>query len=348
MFKYPEHMDMTEHRAQGAPAFIERAVSHLAALGMRVGWSGHADEYGQAVSGTLTIHNGGRPHKFSAIASPSNTKADVAMFPHDQDTVLISEKVTQARAQQLKDRGWGGYVDSSGNASLRGDGLVIEITGRRNGDSAQQAATTAPFTPAGLPVTFSLLAANEHFGSTPTQRALADSSGASLGTVNRVIQALRERTPPVLEGKHNELLRRSTLEHEWISAYSAMQPTVWPEERFTSDIWKKPSDLLDVSLPSAAVFGSEIAVARLGAPIRPASVLIHLGGNASDRRELIRQGRLRKDERGMIRIRPAIWSHPPVPSLDQTAPRLLVRADLLLEDDPRIDEIRTQFFGDDR
>ncbi|SMX85414.1 Transcriptional regulator, AbiEi antitoxin, Type IV TA system [Brevibacterium sp. 239c] len=239
-------------------------------------------------------------------------------------------------------------MDSSGNASLRGEGLVIEIAGQRNGDSAQQAATTAPFTRAGLPVTFSLLAAHEHFGSTPTQRALADSSGASLGTVNRVIKALRERTPPVLEGKRNELLRRSALEHEWISAYSAMQHTVWPEERFTSDIWKKSSDLLDVSLPPAALFGSEIAAARLGAPIRPASVLIHLGGNASDRRELIRQGRLRKDERGMIRIRPAIWSHPPVPSLDQTSPRLLVRADLLLEDDPRVDEIRTQFFGDDR
>lgn len=138
------------------------------------------------------------------------------------------------------------------------------------------------------------------------------------------------------------------MEHEWISNYSAMQPAVWPEERYTSDIWKKPSDLLDASLPSVALFGSEIAAARLGAPIRPASVLFHLGGNASDRRELIRQGRLRKDEGGMIRIRPAVWKNPPVPSLDQTAPRLLVRADLLLEDDPRVDEIRTQFFGDDR
>lgn len=327
--------------------FLERAISHLAALGMRVDWAGHADEYGQATSGTLTIHNGGRPHKFSAIASTTITKADVAMFPHDRDTILISERVTQTRAQQLKDRGWGGYVDSSGNASLRGDGLVIEITGQRNSRSAQQSTATAPFTRAGLPVTFSLLAANEQFGITPAQRALADSSGASLGTVNRVIQALRERTPPLLEGKHNTLLRRSALEHEWISAYSAMQPTVWPEERYTSDIWKKPSDLLDVTLPPVALFGSETAAARLGAPIRPASVLIHLGGNASERRELIRQGRLRKDESGMIRIRPAIWKNPPVPSSNETAPRLLVRADLLLEDDPRIDEITTQFFGDD-
>lgn len=341
-------MDMTEHRSQDTPAFIERALSHLAALGMRVEWSGHADEYGQAVSGTLTIHSGGRPHTFSAIASPSNTKADVAMFPHDRNTVLISDRVTQARAQQLKDRGWGGYVDSSGNASLRGDGVVIEITGRSNSRSAQNSTATAPFTRTGLPVTFSLLAANEHFGITPSQRALADSSGASLGTVNRVIRALRERTPPLLEGRHNTLLRKPTLEHEWISAYSAMQPTAWPEERFTSDIWKKPSDLLDASLSPNALFGSETAAACLGAPIRPASVLIHLGGDASERRDLIRQGRLRKDERGMIRIRPAIWKNPPVPSNNRTAPRLLVRADLLLEDDPRIDEIRTQFFGDDR
>lgn len=93
-------------------------------------------------------------------------------------------------------------------------------------------------------MTFALLASAEHFVAAPTRRALADSSGASLGTVNRVLRALRERTPPTVEGRHNDLMRQETLDREWICAYSAQQPGAWPNERFTSDIWALPTDLL--------------------------------------------------------------------------------------------------------
>lgn len=341
-------MDMFEHRDHNAPMFVEQAVSNLAALGMHVGWSGRAEGVGQAVSGTLTVHNGSRSLQFEAIATAKTTEAEIALLPHDHNTILIAERVTQERAQQLKERGWGGYVDSAGNASLRGDGLVVEIMGRHNRSSTQRAATTAPFTRAGLSVTFSLLASHEHFGSTPSQRVLADLSGASLGTVNRVFRALRERTPPVLKGRHNELLSKVALEREWISAYSAMQPTAWPEERFTSDVWKRPTEVLDTELPPCAYFSSEAAAARLDDSIRPTSVLIHVDGGDRRRRELIRHGRLRKDENGMIRIRPAFWKKPPVPLFKQTVPRLLIRADLLLDDDPRLEEISAQFLSDPR
>src|SRR5699024_12731810 len=84
-----------------------------------------------------------------------------------------------------------------------------------------------------------------------------------------------------------------------------MQPRAWPEERFTSDIWRSPMDLLDEHLPPGALLGSELAAAQLGAPIRPATALIHLPLTA--RPQLIRRGRLRRDDDGPIRIRPAFW-----------------------------------------
>src|SRR5699024_6493652 len=74
-------------------------------------------------------------------------------------------------AQQLRERGWGGYADSAGNASLRGNGLFVDITGRRDTGPAAAVAATAPYTRAGLPVTFALLASAEHFVAAPTQRA---------------------------------------------------------------------------------------------------------------------------------------------------------------------------------
>lgn len=345
MFKYSEHMSKIERSAGPTPEFIERAVGHLVELGTHAEWTSQAEEYERTVSGTLVISAEGRRHKLPALASAKATRADVAMLPHDRNTILISDQVSPARALQLEDHGWGGYADAAGNASLRADGLIIEITGKRSPDTAP-VATAAPFTRAGLPVTYSLLTANEHFGITPSQRALAASSGASLGTVNRVVRALRERTPPMLQRKDSQLLRAAALEREWISAYTAMQPSAWPEERFTSAVWTTPSELLETSLPANALLGSEAAAARLGAPIRPGSVLIHFNGDTRARRELIQQGRLRRADDGMIRLRPAFWKIPPVPPVNETAPRLLVRADLLLEDDPRIDEIRSEYFGD--
>lgn len=346
MFKYSEHMRKVEHSAHRTPEFVQRAISHLGKLGAHAEWTSHAEEYGRAVSGTLVISTDGRRREFRALASTAVAKADLAMLPHDRNTILISEQVSPARALQLGDHGWGGYVDAAGNASLRADGLFIEIAGRRRPEATAPIATAAPFTRAGLPVTYSLLTANELYEITPSQRNLAASSGASLGTVNRVIRALRERTPPMLQGKDNRLLRAAALEREWISAYTAMQPSTWSEERFTSDIWTTPSALLDANLPPNALLGSEAAAARLGAPIRPASVLLHFDGDTRARRELIQKGRLRRADDGMIRLRPAFWKIPPVPPFNQTAPRLLVRADLLLEDDPRIDEIRSEYFGD--
>jgi hypothetical protein len=347
MFKYCEHMAIVEHRILDVPAFVERAVDRLAEAGLPADWAPTGGDGGRTVFGTVTVAPGGNAMEFSAVACTKVTAADLALLPHDARTVLITEHVSQVRAQQLKERGWGGYADSAGNASLRGKGVFVEITGRRGAPTASATAATAPYTRTGLPVTFALLTADEHFGTTPTQRALADSTGASLGTVNRVLRALRERTPPMLEGRRNELVRPEILEREWISAYSAQQPAAWPDERFTSDTWYKPTDLLEATLPPGALFSSEIAAARLGAPIRPASALIHIDGDRT-RRELIRLGRLRKDDNGPIRLRPALWHNPPVPTAEQTVPRLLIRADLLLEDDPRTDEISAEFRGIER
>ena len=88
------------------------------------------------------------------------------------------------------------------------------------------------------------------------------------------------------------------------------------------------------------------AAARLGAPIRPESVLFHLDADSpTTRTELIRRGRLRPAEDGMVRLRTAPWANLPAPLRNGVAPRILLRADLLLEDDPRLDEISTQHFG---
>lgn len=274
------------------------------------------------------------------MASPTLRTADTALLPHDETTVLLTRHVTPAKAEALSRRGWGGFVDAAGNASLRGDGLFLELSGRRSAPTGR-APTAAPLTRAGLPVTFALFVAHERGEERLVQRELATRSGASIGTVNRVLRALRERTPPMLDDR-TRLLRPDALEGEWIAAYTAMQPDAWPEERFTSATWSTPSEVLKAELPTRTLLGSELAAIRLGASLRPAEALLHVP--AREWSEVIRLGRLRRAEDGPIRLRPAIWTTPPEEA-QGIAPRPLLTADLLLEDDPRLDEVRAELIA---
>lgn len=335
-------MDSIEHPRSATGAVIKDVLHHLAELGIRPDWRYEENLEDRICTGTLLLDDGTGVHKFPAVASATVSPAGLTLLPHDEHTVLLTSRITPARAQALAARGWGGYADSAGNASLRSPGLLIEIAGKSDAEE-RKAPTAAPFSRAGLPVTFAVLVANQQEHRV-LQRELAASSGASIGTVNRVVRALRERTPPMLD-KNYQVLRPAALEDEWVAAYTALQPSTWPEERFTSDVWKNPSDLLKEKLPDGALLGSELAAARLGAPIRPSQALIHLPPEA--RRDLIRQGRLRRAQDGPVRIRPTFWNIPPNGE-DGVAPRPLLRADLLLEDDPRLDEIRAQLFGDTR
>lgn len=323
---------------------IDSALARLVELGLHATWEPDGDE-GQHLTGIICIGHGNTRLSLPAVATASVTPGTLALLPHDDRTVLVADHVSPARARSLRDRGWGGFVDAAGNASLRGHQLVIEVTGRTRTRPARRTAPRAPFSRAGLPVTLALLTTAD--AELPaTQRTLAAISGASIGTVNRVTAALRERRPPMLDASTSTVLRAAALEEEWVSAYSALQPEAWPEERFSSDVWSSPATAMAADLPPTAVLGSEAAAARLGAPIRPESVLFHLDADSpSTRTELIRRGRLRPAEDGMVRLRTAPWANLPAPLRNGVAPRILLRADLLLEDDPRLDEISTQHFG---
>ena len=319
---------------------LDDVLEHLRGLGLRADWHNapsHTDGY---LTGTLTLDDGTTAHAFPAVASTTLSTASIALLPHDSRSILLTRHVATPRADALTRHGWGGYTDAAGNVSLRAPGLVLEVTGRRS-PGRVRTPTTAPFTRAGLPVTFALLVAHGHGEQQMVQRELAVAGGASVGTVNRVIRALRDRTPPMLD-EHNRLLRPEALQDEWVAAYATAQPETWPEERFTSGTWSSPLDLLRTKLPPGTLLGSELGAVRLGASLRPVGALLHVP--PEERGDIIRRGRLRRAEDGPIRLRPAFWTAPPIGS-QGIAPRPLLAADLLLEDDPRLDEIRVDLCG---
>lgn len=337
MFQYLEHMRNVEHAEVGA--VVDAVLARLAEVDVSARWKLRETISSRFASGALLLQADAQGLEIPAIAGPTVSTTDLALLPHGPRTVLLTRTVSDARASSLRREGWGGFVDTAGNASLRAAGHVIEIRGRR-GAAPGRAPTAAPFTRTGIPVTFALLLGHAA-GRRMTQRELAEQSGASLGTVNRVVRALRERTPSII-GPKNDLLRPDDLEDEWVAAYAAVQASAWPEERFSSALWSTPKDLLDAELPVGALLGSELAAAQLGVPLRPSQALVHLPQEV--RGQLIRRGRLRASADGFVRVRPAVWASLP-DGTGAVAPRPLLRADLRLEDDPRVDEVRTDLFG---
>ena len=327
-------MGNLEHPARddGLP-LIEEIERSLRELGIDAAWArlpgSRAGDMG--TDGHLRVRWDGGEHTFPVAVKPNARPALLDLAgPPPRGTILMTEHVNGNLADRLERSGWQGYADASGNVSLRAPGLLIRVTGQPG--RATPPPPSLPFNPRGLPVTFAVLTSAVR-GETWTQRELARLTGSALATVNRVIQALVKSdhlTPD------RQLIRPEVLRDQWTAAYLSIQPEAWPDETYSSSLWASPGDVLDADLPAGALIGSELAASRHGAPIRPTTALIHCP--PTSRQKLIAAGRLRRDPQGFITVRPAFWA-PELVHGARTAPSFLVRADLLLEDDPRLTEI---------
>ncbi len=85
--------------------------------------------------------------------------------------------------------------------------------------------------------------------------------------------------------------------------------------------------------PGRGVFGGEVAADRLTGQLKPARVTLYVWGVPDD---VILANRLRPDDQGTVEILEAFWR--PIEdgaAARQTAPPLLVYADLMATGDPR-------------
>ncbi|SDB80364.1 hypothetical protein GA0111570_102154 [Raineyella antarctica] len=312
---------------------IEQIELALHELGLATTWVSLAAEraHDNGTDGKLRVRWDGGEHEFPVELKHHVRAAAVELAgPPPPGAILVTEHVSAKLAERLERAGWQGYADASGNLSLSAPGLLIRVTGHP--PRIKPPSPTLPFTRTGLPVTFAILVADAR-NTDLTQRELAQLTGSSLGTVNRVLQALRTSGHTGTDGP---LRRPDQLRDQWTAAYVAVQPAVWPDETYSSPRWGAVTDLLEADLPDGALIGSELAAFRHGASIRPTTALVHCPPAA--RKELITAGRLRRDPQGPIRVRSAFW-RPELVVGARTAPPFLVRADLLLADDPRLTEI---------
>jgi len=233
------------------------------------------------------------------------------------------------------------YVDSLGNMYLRGDGLLLDVRGRR-GPTTQPGTPGHPlraFKSSGLKVIFALLADPEMI--TASYREIARVSGVSLGTVHWVVNELE--TAGYASPDPRRLHRTRHLLDRWVEAYTF---DLWPRLTLATfdaadpDWWKRADDALRAS---GAQWGGETAAHWINPRLKPRRTIIY----APDiPKELAMQYRFRKVEgEGGVEIRHLFW-HLPTDS-SPTVPTPLIYGDLIASGDPRLAEAATDLREND-
>jgi len=240
--------------------------------------------------------------------------------------LLLASHIAPEAARMLAQAGIP-FVDAAGNAYLAGPGLLVRIAGQ-----APPKATPKPpapprlFAAKGMRVMFVLLAEPDYLGR--PQREIAKAAQVAVGTVAGVFEGLRT-LGHLREGEVPRLLRRRDLMAQWVNTYIQKKTYETRGTRFRAadpEWWKS------VSLKAYdACFGGDVAAAKLTGYLKPALCVVHTFGETNT---LKRDARMRADPQGDILIAEAFWRFPADKRAD-TAPPLLVYAELLATGDPR-------------
>jgi hypothetical protein len=274
-----------------------------------------------------------RIDRFATLADIKNQCAR-----YGDHLLLVAPRVTTELAEKCRELDLQ-FIDTAGNAYLRGPGLFVLVKGQRfiEGEDIQLAEQQGKRagTATNLRVFFTLLCKPELLNA--PYRDINQAAGVALGTVGWVFFDLNARGY-ITGGKgkgDRVLLERLRLVQEWVTNYPIkLRPKLNPR-RFLApktDWWKK----VDIT-KYGAQWGAEVAAEKLTAYLRPAAVTIYLHKEQGQKNltKMVAEHKLRADLQGDIEIIDAFWDFEDEKPMPKTVPPLLVYADLIATLDPR-------------
>ena len=223
------------------------------------------------------------------------------------------------------------YLEANGNIFLKKEGLFLFVDTHKPLDIEKSKGNRA-FTKTGLKVLFYLLQHKEAINL--TQRDLAEKAGVGLGNIPQVIEGLKETGYLIpLNNKTYVWENRKALLERWMAEYATVLRPKLKKERYTlQGQWQ------DITFDTnKTVWGGEPAADLLTNHLRPEKFLIYTRENRMD---LIRNYRLMPDKNGEVEVLDMFWK----PNEEQTAPPILVYADLMLEGGKRNKETAEKIY----
>jgi hypothetical protein len=251
--------------------------------------------------------------------------------------LLITSYLSREIAQYCRDIDLQ-FIDTHGNAYLKGPGLLVYVTGERHQGGIQPGRSSAGITGvAGLRVAFVLLT-NPNMAAAP-YRKIASEAGVSLGAVSNAVEEL-ERRGYVLTGKTSH--RRQFVEPErlldaWTLNYPVQLRPKLNIRRYSvpnGEWWK--GEHLD---GTSAVWGGEVAAEKLTHYLKASTQTIYVDPSARSEwlKTFVGTHRAKSDPNGSLEVLDKFWGN----GSEQrpgVAPLALVYADLMASLDPRAAE----------
>ncbi len=232
------------------------------------------------------------------------------------------------------------FIDTVGNAYLRAPGLYVLVRGERPPEQAVTGTgARAGGTATALRVVFALLCKPELLNA--PYRDIVAAAGVALGAVGWVFFDLQRRGYIIggTRTRNRGFLEAGRLLDEWVTNFPIkLRPKLNPRRFRAPD----PGWWQHARLPNGALWGGEVAGARLTEYLKPATYTIYV--DPTQAREhiatLVKEHRLRADPQGDVEVLDRFWNLPP---LDRTradlVPPLLTYADLMATLDPRNMEV---------
>lgn len=225
------------------------------------------------------------------------------------------------------------YLEANGNIFLKKENFFMFVDTQKPLDIEKNKGNRA-FTKTGLKVLFYLLLHKEAINL--TQRDLAEKTNVGLGNIPQVIDGLKKTGYLIpLNNKTYVWENRKALLERWIAEYATvLRPKLVKDRYVLKGQWK------DIPFENhKTVWGGEPAADILTNHLRPEKFLIY---TQEGRIDLIRNYRLMPDKNGEIEVLEMFWKQ----EKGETAPPLLVYADLMLEGGKRNKETAEKIYNE--
>lgn len=273
-----------------------------------------------------------RVDRFVFLADIKNKMAMLA-----DKALLIAPRITNELADKCRELDLQ-FLDASGNAYLRRPGLLVFVKGMRPADKDDQLPEEEGRrvgTATHLRVQFALLCKQRLLNA--TYREINEIANVALGTIGWVFTDLNQRGYTTGgKGKANRVfLERQKLILEWVMNYPIKLRTKLNSKRFRAPI-KGWWETVDVTRYGAQ-WGGEVAAEKLTGYLRAHAVTIyfHKENKQKNLTRFVIENRLQADPQGDIEVLDAFWDFADEVVTPETAPPILVYADLLATLNPR-------------
>lgn len=255
------------------------------------------------------------------------------LYNEYENLIIIAQNIFPKIKEELRKIGIA-YLETNGNLFLKRNGIHYFIDTNKKIVTKKETANRA-FTKTGLKVVFHLLLDKELINQ--TQREIAERVNVGLGNIPQVINGLKEIGYLIpLNNKTYVWENRDELLNRWINAYATeLRPKINKGNYTFHGDWKE----LKMN-NEKTVWGGEPAADILTDYLRPEKFIIY---TKEDQVNLMKNYRLIPKDDGEVEVLEVFWN---ITDDKETAPPILVYADLMLEGGKRNKETALKIFNE--